>query len=123
MLCYAFSDIYSTPRLAEPLENTSSFASGGGIIGLTNGSTSITGSVNANSVSQRHRVDALKTTAVSSSSVTQTIDSVSCDSRHRPGNYFMFSVWTLFVRLLQKSGNEIPSMKLSLEFLNSIQTK
>lgn len=82
---FASSDIYSTPRLTEPLENASSFAGSGGIIGLSNGSTSLAGSINANTVSQRHRIESLKTTSASSSSVTQPIDSGSCDSRHRQG--------------------------------------
>lgn len=82
VFCFASSDIYSTPRLTEPLENASSFAGSGGIIGLSSGS------INANTVSQRHRIESLKTTSASSSSVTQPIDSGSCDSRHRQGKYF-----------------------------------
>ncbi|XP_037052073.1 DNA-binding protein D-ETS-3 isoform X2 [Bradysia coprophila] len=73
----AFSDIYSsTPRLTEPLAEP--FASSGGIIGLSSGS-----SVNGNTASQRHRIETLKATSTSSSSVTQTLDGGGCDSRQR----------------------------------------
>ncbi|KAJ6636733.1 DNA-binding protein D-ETS-3 [Pseudolycoriella hygida] len=80
----AFSDIYSTPRLAEPLENVSSFTGSGGIIGLTSGSTTISGNINASSVvTQRHRIETLKTISTSTASVTQSSEVSSYDSRHR----------------------------------------
>lgn len=104
-----YSDIYSTPRLAESLENVISLGNGNnnnnnscttsninnsvqnsiGTVSTINPSTS--GSpLNSNSQS-RYRIDALATSnspLVTSTSITQTMDGI-VDSKLRQGMYFI----------------------------------
>lgn len=71
------SDIYTTPRLAESLENITTIGNGSGGGGGGSGNvglnTSICGTVNGNSISQRHRIDSLAATA-STTSLSQSLD-------------------------------------------------
>lgn len=53
-------------------------------------------------MSQRHRIESLKTTSTSSSSVTQTIDSGGCDSRHRQGKNLISLLYSYVAYNLDK---------------------
>lgn len=87
------SEIYTTPRLAESLENAVSFGNScisnanniGNISNNNNFNTSTHNSSTLNNVHlQKHRIDAL--TTISTSHLTQTMDSI-VDSKIRQGQY------------------------------------
>lgn len=97
-VCNYSSEIYTTPRLAESLENSMSFSSSC----LTNANlghiNSNTTTINNSHLQQKHRIDALTTIStgsttipttntLSTSSLSQSMDSI-VDSKLRQGQYW-----------------------------------